>query len=186
MTDVANQTAEPMLQFFGYKHLPANLAEVSELFHDLSQEIVAGLPRNPERTVALRKLLEAKDCAVRSLIYKTVAIGLLLLALACPALAEAPTVGHVNKIATLVALTRCDRAPRRWKFLKMVPGTVNRWTYLWILEDGSSVNKVEESPVKGVPDERQLPDKHPNLYVVYMIASGFGSAISSGVVSAIK
>ena len=28
-----------------------------------------GLPRNPERTVALRKLLEAKDCAVRAVLY---------------------------------------------------------------------------------------------------------------------
>jgi hypothetical protein len=28
------------------------------------------LPRNPERTTALRKLLEAKDCAVRASIYK--------------------------------------------------------------------------------------------------------------------
>lgn len=30
----------------------------------------AALPRNPERTVALRKLLEAKDAAVRALIFK--------------------------------------------------------------------------------------------------------------------
>lgn len=28
------------------------------------------LPRNPERTVALRKLLEAKDCAVRAVLYQ--------------------------------------------------------------------------------------------------------------------
>jgi hypothetical protein len=28
------------------------------------------LPRNPERTVALRKLLEAKDAAVRALLAK--------------------------------------------------------------------------------------------------------------------
>ena len=30
------------------------------------------LPRNPERTVALRKLLESKDAAVRALIAKDV------------------------------------------------------------------------------------------------------------------
>jgi hypothetical protein len=30
----------------------------------------AALPRNPERTVALRKLLEAKDAAVRALLFK--------------------------------------------------------------------------------------------------------------------
>ena len=32
--------------------------------------IVAKFPRNPERTVALRKLLEAKDCAVRARLFK--------------------------------------------------------------------------------------------------------------------
>lgn len=57
-----------MLQFFGYEHLPPHLQEVSKPFSDLAHKIVAELPQNPERTVALRKLLEAKDCAVRSLI----------------------------------------------------------------------------------------------------------------------
>ena len=57
---------DPMLQFFGYAHLPAHLQAISQPFHDLAMTIVATLPRNPERTVALRKLLEAKDCAVRS------------------------------------------------------------------------------------------------------------------------
>ncbi len=28
------------------------------------------LPRNPERSVGFRKLLEAKDCAMRALLYK--------------------------------------------------------------------------------------------------------------------
>jgi hypothetical protein len=36
----------------------------------LAATIVATLPRNPERTTALRKLMESKDCAVRALIYK--------------------------------------------------------------------------------------------------------------------
>lgn len=59
-----------MLQFFGYAHLPAHLQAVSKPFADLAQQVVTNLPSNPERTVALRKLLEAKDCAVRALIYK--------------------------------------------------------------------------------------------------------------------
>ena len=59
-----------MLQFFAYAHLPAHLAEVSRPFCQLADDICATLPSNPERTVALRKLLEAKDCAVRALIYK--------------------------------------------------------------------------------------------------------------------
>lgn len=60
---------EPMLQFFAYHHLPAHLQIVSRPFCDLAEDIVATLPRNPERTVALRKLLEAKDCAVRAHLY---------------------------------------------------------------------------------------------------------------------
>jgi hypothetical protein len=59
-----------MLQFFGYEHLPEHLQKVSKPFHDLAIQICETLPGNPERTVALRKLLEAKDCAVRALIYK--------------------------------------------------------------------------------------------------------------------
>ena len=61
---------ERMLQFFEYQHLPAGLRPISEPFHILAHKIVVDLPRNPERTVALRKLLEAKDCAVRAAIYK--------------------------------------------------------------------------------------------------------------------
>ena len=34
------------------------------------EQLRFGLPRNPERTVALRKLLEAKDCAVRAKLFK--------------------------------------------------------------------------------------------------------------------
>lgn len=73
-----------LLQFFEYAHLPAHLQMISKPFHDLAHALVKGdnvpesgtvtlgepLPANPERTVALRKLLEAKDCAVRALIYK--------------------------------------------------------------------------------------------------------------------
>ena len=66
----AAERAEPILQFFAWAHLPAHLAAVSEPFGTLAQSIVATLPRNPERTVALRKLLEAKDAAVRAAIYQ--------------------------------------------------------------------------------------------------------------------
>lgn len=72
MTDTNNlgtERFEPMLQFFNYEHLPRDLAAVSEQFARLAHHIVDTVPRNPERTVALRKLLEAKDCAVRAVIY---------------------------------------------------------------------------------------------------------------------
>ncbi len=78
-----------ILQFFAYEHLPLSLAAVSRPFCELAKAIVGekpwpdesypfdpakapGLPRNPERTVALRKLLEAKDAAVRAFIAKDV------------------------------------------------------------------------------------------------------------------
>lgn len=57
---------EHILQFFKYDHLPAHLADVSRPFCETAEWVVATLPRNPERTVALRKLLEAKDAAVRA------------------------------------------------------------------------------------------------------------------------
>ncbi len=60
---------EPIAQFFAYEHLPPHLQEVSRPFGELAQTILT-LPRNPERTVALRKLLEAKDAAVRARLFK--------------------------------------------------------------------------------------------------------------------
>lgn len=62
---------EPIMQFFVYDHLPAHLAEVSRPFAELADKIVTTLPRNVERTVALRKLLESKDAAVRAKIAKS-------------------------------------------------------------------------------------------------------------------
>ena len=70
-----------IMQFFEYAHLPPNLQAVSKPFCDLAKAIASDvpsgttpicfpLPRNPERTVALRKLLEAKDAAVRALVAK--------------------------------------------------------------------------------------------------------------------
>ena len=61
---------EPLKQFFAYKHLPEQLQEHSKPFCELADHIIETLPRNPERTTALRKLLEAKDCAVRAQLYK--------------------------------------------------------------------------------------------------------------------
>jgi hypothetical protein len=62
---------ESIMQFFAYEHLPEQLQEVSKPFGDLARGLVDTLPRNPERTVALRKLLEAKDAAVRAKLFKS-------------------------------------------------------------------------------------------------------------------
>lgn len=58
-----------LLQYFVWQHLPPHLAEVSKPFRDLAERIATG-PSNPETTTALRKLLEAKDCAVRAVLFK--------------------------------------------------------------------------------------------------------------------
>lgn len=55
-----------ILRFFHYRHLPESLQARSEPFCALARHIIDTTPRNPERTVALRKLLEAKDAAVRA------------------------------------------------------------------------------------------------------------------------
>lgn len=64
------ENQEHIEQFFAWEHLPPHLAEVSRRFGELARTIIETLPRNPERTVALRKLLEAKDAAVRARVAK--------------------------------------------------------------------------------------------------------------------
>lgn len=55
-----------VLKFFNYAHLPEKLQEVSRPFAELAQQCAARAPDNQETTVCLRKLLEAKDAAVRA------------------------------------------------------------------------------------------------------------------------
>jgi hypothetical protein len=61
---------QKLIQFFEYKHLPEHLQTVSKEFNFLAHSMLTLLPENEESTVAMRKLLEAKDCAVRSTLYK--------------------------------------------------------------------------------------------------------------------
>ena len=62
--------SERILQFFAHEHLPPPLAEVSRPFGELARKLVQLVPPNAEATVALRKLLEAKDAAVRAVLYR--------------------------------------------------------------------------------------------------------------------
>ena len=66
-----------LLQFFKYEHLPANLAQVSQPFCELAHYIANELPQNIETEAALRKLLEAKDCAVRAKFLKPEVVAVL-------------------------------------------------------------------------------------------------------------
>jgi len=58
--------ADYILRYFHCSHLPPALQTRSKPFCDLARQIIDTTARNAERTVALRKLLEAKDAAVRA------------------------------------------------------------------------------------------------------------------------
>lgn len=55
-----------MLKWFSYGHLPETLQLISKPFGELASQICGTVQTGPERTVALRKLLEAKDATVRA------------------------------------------------------------------------------------------------------------------------
>lgn len=59
-------TRSPIMQYFAYAHLPEHLQIVSRPFGELAEQLESTLPSNAEKSTALRKLLEAKDCAVRA------------------------------------------------------------------------------------------------------------------------
>ena len=63
---LAAETGIPVRKFFSFAHLPPVLRDASEPWCRLAMHIVATVARSPERTVALRKLLEGKDAAVRA------------------------------------------------------------------------------------------------------------------------
>jgi hypothetical protein len=55
-----------ILKYFEYEHLPEHLQKVSKPFAKLARKMDQELVGCPETTACLRKLLEAKDCAVRA------------------------------------------------------------------------------------------------------------------------
>lgn len=56
----------PILRYFASGHLPPQLAQVAIRFEALADWVAANLPGSAEQSTALRKLLEAKDAAVRA------------------------------------------------------------------------------------------------------------------------
>lgn len=55
-----------ILKYFKYEHLPEHLQVISKPFCHMAMLMCSVTPHCPERTAGLRKLLEAKDCAVRA------------------------------------------------------------------------------------------------------------------------
>jgi len=64
--DGAFELDHPLLKYFTYEHLPDHLQEVSRPFCRLAHQIARQDGDETEQRVALRKLLEAKDAAVRA------------------------------------------------------------------------------------------------------------------------
>ena len=58
--------ANPIMRYFDYTHLPPKLQAVSNQFYQVANWVDVGLPDGAEKSTALRKLLEAKDAAVRA------------------------------------------------------------------------------------------------------------------------
>jgi hypothetical protein len=97
---------DPIMQFFRFDHLKPELQAVSRPWCELAEKTHAELPRNAERSTALRKLLEGKDAAVRALLFVA---SLFVLLVAWPALAQdglhladtgpAPALVHVEPAA---------------------------------------------------------------------------------------
>jgi len=59
-------SANQIMKYFEFRHLPEKLQEVSKPFCDVAQAMDTLLPDSAEKSAGLRKLLEAKDCFVRA------------------------------------------------------------------------------------------------------------------------
>lgn len=62
------KTGPTVLDYFKYDHLPEKLQKISKPFSDLAHNIILNGGNYDETKMALRKLLEAKDCAVRAML----------------------------------------------------------------------------------------------------------------------
>lgn len=61
-----NNNRSSILRYFEHAHLPFPLNDLAYEFESMAILLDDALPDGPEKSVALRKLLEAKDAAVRS------------------------------------------------------------------------------------------------------------------------
>ena len=69
----ARLLVEPIFQFFadnGSGYPAQESAAIHGAFRSMAKRLILDLPRNPERSVALRKLLEARDYAMRAAVMK--------------------------------------------------------------------------------------------------------------------
>lgn len=55
-----------LMQFFWGVHLPEDLREINRPVEALARQMNEGLPNNAEKTVGLRKLIEAREAFFRA------------------------------------------------------------------------------------------------------------------------
>lgn len=56
----------PILKHFEGNHLPMQVRAICRPFADLASTLDAILEESPEKSTALRKLLESMDCVIRA------------------------------------------------------------------------------------------------------------------------
>lgn len=66
---------DPMLKWFEFEHLPPELSEVCMFYNHLVHKICSKASPSAERTVAMRKLLESRDSAVRAILDSAGYVG---------------------------------------------------------------------------------------------------------------
>ena len=58
-----------VIKFFKFDHLPHNkMREIAQQIANLANLLEETIPESPEKSVGMRKLLEAKDCFVRAVL----------------------------------------------------------------------------------------------------------------------
>lgn len=62
--------SSPIMDYFTYDHLAPYLQGVSRPFCELATWVDVNVENGPEKSVALRKLLEAKEASVRATVVK--------------------------------------------------------------------------------------------------------------------
>lgn len=60
-------SSETILKHFRYTHLPKKYHDICAAMYSIADDCVANLPKCAERSAGLRKLLEARDCFMRTL-----------------------------------------------------------------------------------------------------------------------
>jgi hypothetical protein len=68
----------PILIHFNYDHLPPHLQNVSRPICELALDYAIKLPVGPEKSVGLRKLLEAKDALVRAILPQNYVLNIIV------------------------------------------------------------------------------------------------------------